>query len=114
MRISDWSSDVCSSDLRVMAVAADGDRFGTGESVITASLPLQVRPSPPRFANFGVAFELPVVVHNGSDEPTTAAVVLEAGERKSVRLGKSVSVRVDIGGRRIIHKTNKEYYNQQH
>src|SRR3546814_13526911 len=79
MRISDWSSDVCSSDLRVMAVAADGDRFGTGESVITASLPLQVRPSPPRFANFGDAFEMPVVVHNGSDEPTTDAVVLEAG-----------------------------------
>ncbi|MFP5578586.1 MAG: alpha-2-macroglobulin family protein [Acidimicrobiia bacterium] len=64
---------------RVMAVAADGDRFGTGESVITATLPLQVRPSPPRFANFGDAFELPVVVHNGSDEPITASVVLEAG-----------------------------------
>src|SRR3546814_4169156 len=25
MRISDWSSDVCSSDLRLIATAADGD-----------------------------------------------------------------------------------------
>ena len=90
---------------RVMAVAADGDRFGTGESVITASLPLQVRPSPPRFANFGDAFELPVVVHNGSDEPTTAAVVLEAsnltvtgpvGKRVEVPAGDRVEVRFPV------------------
>jgi len=63
---------------RVMAVAAHGDRFGTGESTITARLPLQVRPSPPRFVNFGDAFELPVVVHNGTGEPITADVVVEA------------------------------------
>src|SRR3546814_14445401 len=29
-------------------------------------------------------------------------------DRKSVREGKSVSVRVDLGGRRIIKKTNKD------
>lgn len=90
---------------RVMAVAADGDRFGTGESVITATLPLQVRPSPPRFANFGDAFELPVVVHNGSDQPTTAAVVLEAsnltvtgpvGKLVEVPAGDRVEVRFPV------------------
>ncbi|MCY3786504.1 MAG: MG2 domain-containing protein, partial [bacterium] len=49
---------------RVMAVAVHGaDRFGAGESAITARLPLQVRPSAPRFLNYGDRFELPVVVH---------------------------------------------------
>src|SRR3546814_14720486 len=37
MRISDWSSDVCSSDLRQhRCVAADGDGFVTGRSGIHA------------------------------------------------------------------------------
>ena len=41
---------------RVMAVAAAGAKqFGKGESTITARLPLMVRPSPPRFLNFGDA-----------------------------------------------------------
>ena len=63
---------------RVMAVAADrGDRFGAGEAAITARLPLMVRPSPPRFANFGDRFELPVVVQNQGDEGIEVAVVVE-------------------------------------
>lgn len=64
---------------RVMAVAADGtDRFGSGESTITARIPLQVRPSPPRFANFGDRFELPVVVQNQTDQAVDAQVVVDA------------------------------------
>ncbi|WP_370325103.1 alpha-2-macroglobulin family protein [Euzebya sp.] len=63
---------------RVIAVAAHGaDRFGKGESTLTARLPLQVRPSAPRFANFGDAFELPVVLHNQTDANVDADVVLE-------------------------------------
>ncbi len=63
---------------RVMAVVADhGDRFGAGESTITARIPLQIRPSAPRFANFGDHFEFPVVVQNQTDKPFTADVVLE-------------------------------------
>ncbi len=47
---------------RVMVVAvAGGKQFGKGESAITARLPLMVRPSAPRFLNFGDRFELPVV-----------------------------------------------------
>jgi uncharacterized protein YfaS (alpha-2-macroglobulin family) len=42
---------------RVVALAAAGDKqFGKGESTITARLPLMVRPSPPRFLNFGDKF----------------------------------------------------------
>jgi alpha-2-macroglobulin len=63
---------------RVMAVAADnGGRFGSGESTLTARLPLQVRPSAPRFANFGDRFELPVVVQNQTDKDMTVDVVAE-------------------------------------
>jgi len=63
---------------RVMAVAVAGERqFGKGESTITARLPLMVRPSPPRFLNFGDRFELPVVLQNQTDEPMAVDVVVE-------------------------------------
>src|SRR5262249_20704710 len=55
---------------RVMAIAVAGEKqFGAGESVLTARLPLMVRPSPPRFLNFGDKFELPVVLQNQTDAP---------------------------------------------
>jgi len=63
---------------RVMAVAAaDAERFGTAESSITAMLPLQVRPSAPRFLNFGDEFELPIVVQNQTDAAMQVDVVVQ-------------------------------------
>ena len=62
---------------RVIAVAvAGGKAFGKGESTITARLPLMVRPSPPRFLNFGDRFELPVVLQNQTDTAMTVDVVV--------------------------------------
>src|SRR3546814_8875632 len=72
MRISDWSSDVCSSDL--------GLRKRTHKSAFY--------PSYRRRRN--------------SAFPTTG---VSPGDRKSVVSGKSVSVRVAIGDRRIIKIT---------
>jgi uncharacterized protein YfaS (alpha-2-macroglobulin family) len=64
---------------RVMVVAVDGDdHFGSGESNITARLPLMVRPSAPRFLNFGDVFELPVVVQNQTDAPLEVDVAVRA------------------------------------
>jgi uncharacterized protein YfaS (alpha-2-macroglobulin family) len=64
---------------RVMAVASAGDRmFGANESTITARLPLMVRPSAPRFLNFGDRFELPVVIQNQTDAPVDVGVVVRA------------------------------------
>ncbi|MEW6400523.1 MAG: Ig-like domain-containing protein [Chloroflexota bacterium] len=65
---------------RVMSVAVDrnGNQFGTGESNLTAQLPLMVRPSAPRFLNFGDTFELPVVLQNQTDEPMTVEVIARA------------------------------------
>ena len=64
---------------RVMVVAvAEGKYFGTGESSLTARLPLMVRPSAPRFLNFGDSFELPVVLQNQTDEAMETHVIVRA------------------------------------
>src|SRR3546814_14176902 len=74
MRISDWSSDVCSSDL---------DQIG--ELVVE---------------NTDKLADL-IGRENGK---TIADAKGEIGDRKRVVSGKSVSVRVDLGRRRIIKK----------
>jgi uncharacterized protein YfaS (alpha-2-macroglobulin family) len=64
---------------RVMVVAvAGGNEFGSTEANLTARLPLMVRPSAPRFLNFGDSFELPVVVQNQSDDDLAVDVVVQA------------------------------------
>ncbi len=64
---------------RIMAVSVDaGKRFGSGESSITAKQPLMVRPSAPRFMNFGDKVELPVVVQNQTDKDITVDVAVRA------------------------------------
>jgi uncharacterized protein YfaS (alpha-2-macroglobulin family) len=64
---------------RVIAVAVAGARqFGKGESSLTARLPLMVRPSPPRFLNFGDTFRLPVTVQNQTDAPLTVKLAVRA------------------------------------
>ena len=65
---------------RVMVVAvAGGTLFGSTEANLIARLPLMVRPSAPRFLNFGDRFELPVVVQNQTGDPLTVDVVVNAG-----------------------------------
>lgn len=64
---------------RVMIVAVgDGKYFGSGEASVTARLPLMVRPSAPRFLNFGDSFELPVVLQNQTDDDMTVQVAVKA------------------------------------
>lgn len=62
---------------RVTAVSVDqGNRFGKSESNITAKQPLMVRPSAPRFMNFGDKIELPVVVQNQTDKDMAVDVAV--------------------------------------
>src|SRR3546814_17107701 len=103
MRISDWSSDVCSSDLspsgheelcpesasplwRCVSMTDRNQSYrpvcrppGTGRSIC----PAPFRRSPP---------------------------AARSEDRKGVVSGKSVSVRVDLGGRRIITKKPSTTY----
>lgn len=64
---------------RIMAVCVDGDRrFGAGEATATARLPLMIRPSAPRFLNYGDRFELPIVLQNQTDQAMTVNLAVEA------------------------------------
>src|SRR3546814_15236735 len=127
MRISDWSSDVCSSDLRndlrndagTDGAAAFADRetqaFVHGDRrdqldvhrhVVTRHHHLDTLRQLHHTGHVGGAeVELRAVV--GEERRMTATLFLD---RKDVVQGKSVSVRVDLGGRRIINKkkTNQE------
>src|SRR3546814_1469363 len=91
MRISDWSSDVCSSDLRRHLPALHlGD---AAEGVQDEDLD--------RFAvAAGLDGGRAGVAGGGADDGGAGAAL----DRKSVVEGKSVSVRVDLGGRRILKK----------
>ena len=64
---------------RITAVSVDtGKRFGKAESTITAKQPLMVRPSAPRFMNFGDKIDLPVVVQNQTDKDMAVDVAIRA------------------------------------
>ncbi|WP_437901450.1 MG2 domain-containing protein [Sorangium sp. So ce124] len=65
---------------RVMAVvAAEDDRFGYGESRVTASRPLMARPALPRFLRAGDAIDAGVVVTSkGLGKPATVEVEVTA------------------------------------
>ncbi|MBV9108479.1 MAG: carboxypeptidase regulatory-like domain-containing protein, partial [Gemmatimonadetes bacterium] len=88
---------------RVTAVAvAGGTQYGVGESAITARQPLMVRPSAPRFLNWGDRFELPVVVQNQTGAPVEVDVaarglgvsVTETGRHVTVPAHDRVEVRL--------------------
>ena len=91
---------------RITAVAVDtGKRFGKSESNITAKQPLMVRPSAPRFMNFGDKVELPVVVQNQTDKDmavdvairvTNAELTGEKGKRVVVKANDRAEVRFPV------------------
>ncbi|HUF04876.1 MAG TPA: alpha-2-macroglobulin family protein [Aridibacter sp.] len=82
---------------RVMAVSVDNaKRFGKAESAITARQPLMIRPSAPRFMNFGDKIELPVVVQNQTDKDMTVNVAVRAANA-TLTAG---------GGRRVLVRAN--------
>src|SRR3546814_13313256 len=106
MRISDWSSDVCSSDLEVAAridAARQTSEEDTGTfSVATAFRVIREDALQIRQATGDDETRI------GLDERRPLRVELGTAEDgKSVVSGTSVSVRVDLGGRRIIKKKNK-------
>src|SRR3546814_16090595 len=116
MRISDWSSDVCSSDLVGALRTAGGDRH---DAVHRRSLPGAHRPHA-RLRNDrcgGVrrrAAQLadprrPARPGDRRRALQRAAVRHPAGvERQSTVEGKSVSVRVALGGPRFYKKKKKD------
>ena len=87
---------------RVVAVAAGETAFGTGTSQITARRPLMVRPSPPRFLNYGDRAEMPIVIENRTDDARDVRVATRAtnlelkdsrGRQLTIPAGDRVEVR---------------------
>src|SRR3546814_16625118 len=133
MRISDWSSDVCSSDLHVLEIvgavvpgravhlgcagwlqraeefvvvvfgAVEHQMFEQVREAVQAGrlvLAADVIPDVDRDHR-----RLVILVDNERQTVRQPEALID---RKSVVWGKSVSVRVDTGGRRIL-KTKKQY-----
>src|SRR3546814_9989033 len=88
MRISDWSSDVCSSDLLLDPCLHLAFRQGALEAVDRLAVAEGI--------DRGNRLDLELL------RQLRAAV-----DRKSVVEGKSVAVRVDLGGRRLIKNTHQ-------
>src|SRR3546814_18530137 len=134
MRISDWSSDVCSSDLRGgqqrRKHAAKCWRFGSRSVEYASSCGAIAQLGERRVRNAEVEGSIPFrsTIRQARPGIVGASAILcgstlrtpEAGDvashRKSVVQGQSVSVRVDLGGRRIINKkitTSRNLHTQE-
>src|SRR3546814_17442909 len=119
MRISDWSSDVCSSDLALIEDAATLGDLGRMRAMLAVTRrAIAADPADPR------AYYLQAVLAARAGRFDLARVLLQKTggtlngmaavlDRKSVVSGKSVSVRVDLGGRRIIQKKKATYPTQK-
>src|SRR3546814_1930408 len=96
MRISDWSSDVCSSDLAERRNDPP-EEPEIRERHVAQEVEDRVAPAVIRNSRPEVERDLDDDVGDDQDR-------VDKRDRKSVVSGKSVSVRVDLGGRRIIQK----------
>src|SRR3546814_17926293 len=108
MRISDWSSYVCSSDLAI----GDPDRnrlLGRKEACVDQQRGRAARTHHAReeIADAGVRTKAEPRISGREAGRVRADQAIGRYARKSIVQGKSVSVRLDLGGRRI----NKKQYN---
>src|SRR3546814_11275255 len=105
MRISDWSSDVCSSDLELDRLGHHAD-FAAVARAIQATDALeharQAAEAEAEAARQALA-GFPISVYQKSLLEFCAFAVNR--DRTSVGLGKSLSVRVEVGVRGFIQKT---------
>src|SRR3546814_16725936 len=100
MRISDWSSDVCSSDL----VSTSLDTNGEKASPIRRPRQIQEHIFQIGLARRDVDDAVPHRIDRREHFARVHAVLVVTEDRKSVVSGKRVSVGVELGGRRIIKK----------
>src|SRR3546814_13504812 len=113
MRISDWSSDVCSSDLG-RGQAPDHERVGGASVTLESHGPLReerpdrvvwlATPAPPLSGCHPRESGDPWcrLASGPSMDPGSRSLTLACPARQRVVLGTRVSVRVDHGGRSII------------
>src|SRR3546814_13044576 len=96
MRIIAWSSDGCSSDLAPCSHNVRTDNIGKDKPVHGTRVSVR------RKLSYSALF-------SGWIAQRSSSATMPAIDRKSVVEGKSVSVSVDLGGRRIMRKkTNRD------
>src|SRR3546814_18304184 len=104
MRISDWSSDVCSSDLGVAQAITDGYELPLAAGQLAR---LQ---QGPLHATWRCVALTPAIDSELLSQAIAAlqqphhALRRALSDRKRVVQGRRVSVRVELGGRRTINK----------
>src|SRR3546814_20394415 len=118
MRISDWSSDVCSSDLSAGALEAAwasrirrGSGGAGGLAMRLDDYRVMKRPDKQLESAWGLWSEKSqswLELLFPSEQSDREAL---DSDRKSVETGKSVSVRGELGGRRIIKNKTKQTTN---
>src|SRR3546814_14999237 len=103
MRISDWSSDVCSSDLPGIPEFMRDTVVPRADVLTPNHFELDFLAGRTTTTTEEVLEAVDEVRSRGPRDVLVTSVLA----RKSVVEGKSVSVRVGLGGRRIINKKNK-------
>src|SRR3546814_16204095 len=113
MRISDWSSDVCSSDLaeaRALLAKAEADaddlmtrRAAMAEDKIAAAERQAVADVRAHAAEAATDAAGAIIAQQHGARPDKTPI-----DRKSVGWGKRVSVRVEIGGRSSLTKKQQK------
>src|SRR3546814_19853540 len=106
MRISDWSSDVCSSDLDSGSIRKAAERLNLSQPALSKGIKDFER---------RLGMELLHRGRSGAVLTAPAREIVKRGrqillltERTRVVPGKRVSVRVDPGGSRIMNKKKKQ------
>src|SRR3546814_15841633 len=112
MRISDWSSDVCSSDLTERRAMLEEAAGIAGLHVRRKDAEQKLRATETNLTRLGEIVADMELRANALRRQARAAEkykrLSEEMDRKSVEEGKSVSVRVDLGGRRFNKKKNQK------
>jgi uncharacterized protein YfaS (alpha-2-macroglobulin family) len=83
--------------LRVMAVAIDGDRFGSSSRMTRVRDPLVLLPTLPRILSFGETLQVPVTVRNDTGKAGTVRIGLTAqGPPGSITVEQPAAQAVEI------------------
>src|SRR3546814_17263133 len=105
MRISDWSSDVCSSDLDQFLPFPRREHAPPRAPWPTCDGPRNIRRPYPLLGKVAVP---PIWCRRPHPSKEKESWQTQSKDRKSVVEGKSVSVRVELGGRRILKQKTKQ------
>jgi uncharacterized repeat protein (TIGR01451 family) len=94
-----------SGDLRVMAVAWQGPRFGSAEAHIKVADPVVISSALPRFMSPGDTLDVPVTLSNTTDRPINAVLKAEGSGLLQCIGNNGGNIRIEPGReQRVVYK----------